>query len=159
MEISNEIPDVLVPRYLGDNCEVDVYNEKKRDANETKTETKELIFQAPAIWPALVPPLVVLGVAVVLLVVRLVFNIIDKRIATARAHQEALRIASEGVNADGKSKRGSLRRAGSTRAVRDPMSRTMSAQSNLVSRTGSRRGRGIPRANVRMRLQAVHVFQ
>ena len=29
MEISNEIPDVLVPRYLGDNCEVDVYNEKK----------------------------------------------------------------------------------------------------------------------------------
>jgi hypothetical protein len=36
-------------------------------------------------------------VAVVLLVVRLVFNIIDKRIATARAHQEALRIASEGT--------------------------------------------------------------
>jgi|NorSeaMetagenome_1021524.scaffolds.fasta_scaffold286753_1 hypothetical protein len=69
----------------------------QRDANETKTETKELIFQAPAIWPALVPPLVVLGVAVVLLVVRLVFNIIDKRIATARAHQEALRIASEGT--------------------------------------------------------------
>ena len=29
MEISNEIPDSLVPRYLGDNCEVDVYNEKK----------------------------------------------------------------------------------------------------------------------------------
>ena len=69
----------------------------QRDENETKMETKELIFQKPAIWPALVSPLVVLGVAVALLVVRLIFNWIDKRIALAREHQEAMKIASEGA--------------------------------------------------------------
>ena len=69
----------------------------QRDANETKTETKAIVFSPPSLWPAFVPPLVVLGAAVALLVLRLVFGWIDKRIALARAHQEAIRLASQGT--------------------------------------------------------------
>jgi hypothetical protein len=29
MEPSNENPDTLVPKYVGENCEIAVYNEKK----------------------------------------------------------------------------------------------------------------------------------
>jgi hypothetical protein len=69
----------------------------QRDANETKMETKAIVFSPPSLWPALVSPLVVLGAAVALLVLRLVFGLIDKRIALAREHQEAIRLASQGT--------------------------------------------------------------
>jgi hypothetical protein len=60
-------------------------------------ETKAIVFSPPSLWPALVSPLVVLGAAVALLVLRLVFGLIDKRIALAREHQEAIRLASQGT--------------------------------------------------------------
>ena len=120
-----EHPTAVVMEYLGNNCEVAIYNEQKRDANETVMDKRAVMFAQQATWPTFVSPIVVLGIGVIALVLQAVFRFIDKKIAEARDHDEAIRMASQkGANAGKLNSKHALRRAGSTRSIRDLTSLT-----------------------------------
>jgi len=114
----SEYANAVVQKYMGHNCEVAVYNQQIRDENETKMDKEAIIFARQANWPVFVSPIVVLGLGVVAVALQAVFRYIDKKIAEAKDHEEAIRKASmQGM--EKVQRKAALRRAGSTRSMRD----------------------------------------